>query len=481
ADLPVNPEYVTAITDLGAAVYYTSRWMNAAMFEGTREQREAVLELDMVDSIWYVAGGGLNARPERENKPPMSEYARPETNQRNAAQNELLGIPSLHGQGYTGDGVLIAVFDGGFLGVDEASGFQHLHDNKQIVQTYDFVGNRVYPYGYDQHGTRVLSTMASFITSGADTLYLGAAYEAQYILCVTEDVPVEYRLEEFNWLFGAELADSAGADIIHSSLGYSDFFTDRSMDYSPADMDGITTIIARSAQFAADRGILVVTSAGNSGGSSWNVLTSPADVPDVLAVGAISFDGSPANFTSRGLSLNPVKPDVSAWGVAAVLVNSLGGISEANGTSYSAPQVAGLAAGLWQAFPELSAQELIDIIRQSGDRFTDPDTLVGYGVPNFIRAQRLVVTGLGEDRFPELSVYPNPNAGNTLTIELPADFQGGELQVIVFSTTGSRVSTESVPVTGKSLIVNTEGWETGSYFLRIESDQKIGWARVVKP
>ncbi|MEL6539066.1 MAG: S8 family serine peptidase [Bacteroidota bacterium] len=383
-DLPVNPAYLDSIRETGAMAYYTSRWMNAVLFEADQDQREAVLALSIVDSVMYVARGGLFERPNWDNKPANPLYARTETDLQNAEQNNLLAIPSMHGQGYTGDGILVAVFDGGFQGVDNADGFQHLHSNKQIIQTFDFVGNRTYAYGYDDHGTRVLSTMAAVVTSGNDTLYLGNAYQSQYILCVTEDVPVEYRIEEFNWLFGAELADSAGADIIHSSLGYSDFFTDRSMDYSPEDMDGKTTIIAQAAQFASDRGILVSTSAGNSGNSSWNVLTSPADVPDVLAVGAVTAEGGPTAFTSRGLSLDPVKPDVSAWGEGTVLVNESGDITSANGTSYSSPQVAGLAAGLWQAFPELTAQEVIQLIRESGDQFTEPDTLLGYGVPSFL-------------------------------------------------------------------------------------------------
>ena len=480
-DLPVNAAYVAAVESAGAAVFYTSRWMNAVMFQGTTEIRDAVAALDMVDSVWYIARGPVNDldNPNAIPEPPYTVRKTMSTHL-NADQNAMLGVDVMHAQGYHGEGMLIAIFDGGFEGADTAAAFSNLIEN-HLYHTFDFVGNRTYPFGYDDHGTRALSTMAALGLRDGDTTYLGTAYEADYILCVTEDVPVEYRVEEFNWLFAAELADSLGVDIIHTSLGYSDGFSDFSMSYTTEDMDGETTIIARASQFAVDRGILVVTSAGNSGSGSWGIVTSPADVPNVLAVGAIEDTGERASFSSRGPGGNILKPDVVALGVSVSLVNAAGIVTRANGTSYSAPQVAGMAAGLWQAFPELTNLELLNLLRAAGDQANQPDSLRGYGLPSFTMAQYLHVVSLSEPNVVELSVFPNPVKGNSLSISLTKEFQAQALDITRYNTQGQEIFVTHIPVHDGLVSISTQDWPSGTYLLRIQCEGTLGWARVVKP
>ena len=477
-DLPVSPAYVTGLEEAGAVVYYTSRWLNCAMFEGTDSLSQVVAGLDMVDSVMYVARGPLPQGEAREFDPKAIGSIGQRV-ARNSTQNQLLGVDAMHGRGYRGEDMLIAVFDGGFEGVDLGEPFAHLHTDGRVKLTYDFVGNTVDPYVYDDHGTRVLSTMAGFL---ADSTYLGVAYRADYMLFVTEDVPVEFRLEEFNWLFAAEKADSAGADVIHSSLGYSYGFSDAGMDYDRAQMDGQTTIIAQAARAAADRGVLVVTSAGNEGRGSWRILTSPADVETVLAVGAVYDNGTYATFSSVGANNQaPIKPDVSAMGVSTVLVNDLGNVTTGNGTSYAAPQVAALSAAIWQAFPELTAQEVIEAVRRSGSQYTAPDSLLGYGIPNFIRAERYLVTGLQNEEIPLLKAYPNPNEGTLLTVDLPETFVENEVQVLLYSASGQLLASQTVLRQGGQVMLDTSQWASGTQLLRLQSGTAVGWARILKP
>lgn len=478
-DLPVNPAYVAAIAETGAKVYYTTKWLNGVLFEATDQQVAAVKSLSQVDSIVYVAKGPLKTLED-----PMGEPAaisgREQKDPANAGQRSMLGIDIMHARGYRGEGILIAVMDGGFEGVDQAARFNHIISNDHVQDTYDFVGNRTYPYGYDDHGTRVLSTLAGV---DKDSTYVGNAFNANYLLYVTEDVPVEYRLEEYNWLFAAEKADSAGTDIIHSSVGYSDGFSDFSMDYTQKDMDGKTTVIAKAGQLAFDRGILVVTSAGNSGRGSWGIVTSPADVADVLAVGAVTSSGDLVDFSSRGPNTDdPIKPDVVAWGFATSIINDKGNIVTGNGTSYAAPQVAGLAAGLWQAFPELTAEDLLQAIRFSGDQWSTPDSLFGRGIANFVRAERFIVTSLDEELSNALHVYPNPIEGARLFLELSENFKVGErVTVYCYNEQGQQISTERYSVSGNPLVLDSSAWTSGRYLLRIQSAHQIAWARLIKP
>ena len=185
------------------------------------------------------------------------------------------------------------------------------------------------------------------------------------------------------------MADSAGVDVINSSLGYA-LFDDAATSHKYAELDGVSTLISRTASMLAGKGIVLVCSAGNSGNDPWKKITPPGDARDVLTVGAVNDKGMNTNFSSLGPSQDGrVKPDIMARGGAARIYNAQGCISKANGTSFASPIACGLVACLWQALPDKTAQEIIDLVRRSGDRHATPDNVFGYGIPDFWKAYQM--------------------------------------------------------------------------------------------
>lgn len=390
SDLPPNPAYISSIQQTGATVIYKSRWMNAVLVEATETQKNTILALPSVKGIEF--NRPLKQARQQSVKDKFAVENSESLNYGDAtAQIQLLGADVMHNQGFHGEGMLVALLDDGFLNVNTSACLQHLVQQNKIVKVYDFVDNDNTVYSQGGHGTAVLSTMAGYI----DNQMISPAFGASVALFRTEDNASETPLEEANWLFAAEMADSLGADIISSSLGYSIF--DNSADnYTPAMMNGNTALSTRAADLATERGIVVVISAGNSGNdSSWQIITAPSDADSVLAIGAVTRAGNYASFSSRGNSADGrVKPDVVAVGSNTALCNTSGFASTSNGTSFSAPLVAGLAAGFWQANPYLTAQEVTTAIRRSGHQFSSPTIQLGYGYANFSRANAFAQTEL---------------------------------------------------------------------------------------
>ena len=397
-DFPPNPAYISSIQQTGATVIYKSRWMNAALVEATETQKNTILGLPSVKGIEFN-------RPLKQVRQPSvkDKFAIENTESLNygdaTAQIQLLGSDAMHNLGFHGEGMLVALLDDGFLNVNTSACLQHLVLQNKIVKVYDFVDNDNTVYTQGGHGTAVLSTMAGYI----ENQMISPAFGASVALFRTEDISSETPLEEANWLFAAEMADSLGADIISSSLGYSTF--DNSVDnYTPSMMDGKTALSTRAADLAAATGMVVVISAGNSGNDpSWQIITAPADADSVLAIGAVTRTGAYASFSSRGNSADGrIKPDVVAVGSGTALCNTSGFASTSNGTSFSAPLVAGLVAGFWQANPYLTAQEVTRAIRKSGHLFSSPTIQLGYGYANFSRANTTVLND-----FPLTAIEPN--------------------------------------------------------------------------
>ncbi len=404
-DLPVSEVYLNALSGLGEVdVYFTTKWMNAVLVEMDETKVDELVALSFINKVAFVApgskmlsslGGGRVAKVKKSSASLNDTY---ESNE----QNRFIGVDVMHEAGYRGEGMLIAVFDSGFDFIDESPYFTHLFDDNKLVATKDFVRGSSNVYQYDTHGSKVLSCIAAY----NEGEYSGTAPESDLVLCVTEDVMSEYTIEEYNWLFAAEYADSIGVDIINSSVGYS-YFDDQSMNYTYEDMDGKTTVISQAAGMAASKGILVVSSIGNEGNSAWQYLNAPSDVDSVLAVGAVTSDSERSGFSSFGPSSDGrIKPDVSALGswVRVVYKDEL---TYANGTSFSAPLVAGLAAGFWQAYPELTNMEVIQYLRMTASHSDAPDTTIGYGIPNFMRAYNKVKRN-ESDIVNKFVVFPNP-------------------------------------------------------------------------
>ncbi len=322
-------------------------------------------------------------------------------------QLKMLGLDSFHKLGYTGKGITIALMDVGYYKVDSFSAFDSLWKNNQIKFWYDFVDNDSTVFNAGSHGMSVLSLIGGNIP---DSL-VGAAPDANFILMRTEDEATEKHIEEFNWIKAMEKADSLGADIIHSSLGYSLFDTLEG-DYTYFDMDGKSTFITKATDEAFKRGMFITNSAGNSGEQPWRYITAPCDGNFVLCIGAVDSNEVKAGFSSFGPSADKrVKPEVMAMGAKATIINSLGYVATGNGTSFSGPIMAGFVACLKQAHPNAENYRIYQAIIQSAHQYNNPDSAYGYGIPNILKADSIlkVMASVKSIQKNKVSIYPNPS------------------------------------------------------------------------
>lgn len=305
-------------------------------------------------------------------------------------QIEILNLDCLHQKGFTGKGVTIAHFDDGFDQVNQLKAFEYSRVNNYMKNAYDFHFDGPLKYdGNGSHGTNTLSIVHGYLPGE----FIGTAYDANFLLARTEYVPSETHKEELNWKYAVDWAIENNADVITSSLQYNTFDEgEGDYDYKK-DLDGNTSIIAKAADYAASKGIIVVTIQGNFGTSDWYYLATPGDADSVLTVGAVGIDGVKAKFSSYGPSADgQVKPDVMAVGYQTTLIEPSGDIRKGNGTSFAAPAMAGFVACLKQAHPERSNMEIISAIRQSADRYTEPDVKggYGYGIPDACKADEIL-------------------------------------------------------------------------------------------
>src|SRR5690606_61371 len=377
-----------------------------------------------------------------------------------------LNLDYLHNLGFTGEGITIAVLDNGFPGVDEESGFAYIRDNGQIKGGYNFVDDNDDIYSQGTHGTVVLSTMGGYI----ENQFVGTAIDADYYLFITENTDAEMPDEEVFWVAAAERADSIGVDVINTSLGYSEF-DDSRYDYTYEDMNGETTFITRGAQFAAEKGIMVVGSAGNSGNNEWYYITAPADGTDVFTIGAVDSDGNPAGFSSYGPTADGrIKPDVDAMGSWAAVIEPDGEISFSSGTSFSSPIMAGAMACFIQAFPNLHPMDVRQTVRESAHLFENPTDQMGYGIPNFEEAYNLLSVE-EVDQQTHISIYPNPTSG-ILNIQSEKETQ----QVQLISVEG-----KIVRKLGAVSQLDLNNLPNGIYILKVQfTDGKSEIKKVVK-
>lgn len=377
-DIPVVKEYLNEISNKGLKLHCTSKWMNTALFESFQPGvHESILNLPFVKDVKIV-----KSAVKRSSSPGKLDLKASHAGI-NLINNHLLQTNGhlLHESGFTGKGVLIAILDAGFAGSDLISSLNDLRQRDGIKATYDFVENNEFVYDYHNHGTAVFSILSGNIPGSLQ----GCAPGSDFILLRTEDAASEFPVEEDFWVRGAEFADSAGADIINSSLGYFEF-DDPSMNYKYSDLDGNSAFISAAADIAASRGILVVCSAGNERTGSWQYIIAPADADSVIAVGAVDKSGVISSFSSSGPSFDRrIKPDVVAQGVTMPFqVKDL--VESGSGTSYSCPVITGLCACLMQAVPEATAFEITSAVRSSSDRYNSPDSLYGYGIPDMSAA-----------------------------------------------------------------------------------------------
>ncbi len=390
-DFPLDQNQVNLIkNEIGINYITQSKWFNAIYVSGTEANINALKNFDFVARIFFM-NRALNTNNSSKRLNPLIEANTNKFLSENtffygntSTQINQINLPPLHSSGFTGKGITIAVLDSGFENVDIISGFDRVRNNGQILGGYDFPNrtNAILDYKNSDHGTSVLSCMAGFIEGE----FVGTAPDANYYLFRTEIVERESPEEEAFWIASAERADSLGVDILNTSLGYTTF-DEPKYNYTPADMNGETSFISQATNIALEKGMLPVTSAGNTGNTSWRITSAPADSPASLSVGAVTESGNKASFSAFGPTDDGrIKPDVVALGQGSSVLNDQGNITNSSGTSFSGPIVAGGVACLWQALPNKKPEEIIDLIRDSASIASNPNQNIGYGIVNFAEA-----------------------------------------------------------------------------------------------
>lgn len=480
-DIPVNQTYIDSMINSGFDVFDASKWFNGVLATVTDSTIISSLNgISFVQSYKYVRPLiTKNNKSKKEDLGTLSDYYNYGLG---TDQILMLNGNYLHNLGYRGDGMLIALLDVGWIGTNTSPIFDSIFNNNRIISTRDFVtgknDNTVYESG--SHGTSVLSTIG-VIANGS---LVGTAPHASFTLLKSEDALGEYIFEEYAWVCAAEYADSIGADIISSSLGYTTF-DEVTQDHTWNDIDGKTSVASISATIAAHKGILVCISAGNSGSQPWHKIGIPADADSILTVGAVDVNQNPASFTSVGPSADGrVKPDVAAMGVGTAVVDAGGNVVNGNGTSFSCPIIAGMSACLWQAFPTLTNMQIREAIIKSASKYYNPDTLIGYGIPNFSAAYTILN-----------SIYENKINKEQITNIYPSPFLS-QINIEFISSNSDNVKVEIIDLLGKTVyekkttlipndyniitINNINDLNSGMYFVKIQTQSGTYKRLVVK-
>lgn len=441
-DLPIDPDYLNQVLAFNSVEYIThSNWFNQVVVVSNDTN-----DINTINTLPFVVSSEQFATPMR--KAPMGSEKLNILSPKESivvnpyypygityAQNHLHHLDYMHDLSFNGQGIDIAVIDAGFLNVNSIIGLEHLFETGQILSTYDFVDREMSVSEDHSHGSAVLSVMAGYIEGE----FYGSAISANYHLLRSEDATAEYIIEEDFWVRAAEYADSAGCDIINTSLGYTQF-DDSTQNHTYDDLDGNTTLIARASDIASSKGILCVTSAGNNGESDWGYIGSPADADSALTIGAVDQYDQLASFSSFGPSADgDIKPNLVSVGWLTQLIAPWdNAIINGNGTSFSAPLVSGLSACLWQALPDLTNMEIKELLETTASQNDSPDTLRGYGFPKVFDAYS-TQTGIIHKDPEELeiqTIYPNPTFENeNLSIKIASKLDN-DVELIVVDAMG---------------------------------------------
>jgi serine protease AprX len=474
-DEPVSMAYLDTLRGMGVEIRHVSRWLNGvAMVNATTQLFDQVLEKTFVDTLpWAPATDEIYFPPKTSVKrfePPLEQS--PDFDY-GIAKAQVLQTRTdvLHGDGYTGRGVWVGVLDAGFRNVDSLPSFKPMIDEDRIIGTRNFVSDSSVYRIVNSHGMSVLSIIGGLWEGNM----MGTAPHASFFLCATENIWSETHMEEIAWIEAAEYLDSLGFDVFNTSLGYTNF--DSTLwDYTYEDLDGKTTFISRAASMTAAKGIISCNSAGNEGAKSWYHIMAPADAFDILSVGAVDSSGVIANFSSRGPTFDGrISPLVAAIGRGTGRQYIDGRALPGNGTSFSSPVIAGAVASLWQAYPDVSAKEMIYRIRESGNNFRNPDVTYGFGIPDFAHTY-WSISGSREILKNDMAlVYPNP-ASDFFRISLP-ESAAGVYTLNLHDLHGRVVFTGPFSLPGE--VALPPEIESGIYFLEARSERHLFRNRII--
>lgn len=470
-DLPVNRNYIKSVTGLGVELVNTSKWLNGITVKSTIDSFQyKILQLSFVKEVQLTKKIGTKSAYNKWSTESESGSESIDTSYYglSVSQVSTLNGQFLHNQGYRGQGMHIAILDGGFLNVNIYPAFDSLRANGQILGTKDFVNPQSSIYATHYHGMSVLSCMGGNIPGQL----IGTAPDASYWLLRSEDTDSENLIEEDNWVAAAEFADSVGCDVINSSLGYSTF-DDTAMNHTYEEMDGKTTRVTRGANIAAKRGMLVFVSAGNEGNKTWRYISAPSDGANVLGVGAMNKDTTAASFSSYGPAFGgQTKPNVSAIGWNTYMQLSSGTLGYANGTSFSSPVMAGMAACYWQSVRHVPAAEIKKTIEKFSHLYSNPHSQLGFGVPDFEKAWWYYFPmGIADlEESVDWLVYPNPVVDDLVLQKKSAN--SGKTDVAIFSVDGKVLMQKTFSDGNRFVIEGMNQLPVGILILKISSEGK---------
>jgi serine protease AprX len=491
-DLPVNQWYVDAVADVdNVEVLNVSKWFNSVTI--FTEDNQALEEIELFDFVSQIKSSKLLKKRDLDFEVTIPVHKNYSEEDYGPSFNQLSMLHGdyLHNQNKLGQEMLIFVCDAGFENMPVLDAFTHLFEEERIIGTRDFVEGDDDVFAHHGHGTAVMGTMAGKLIGSL----IGTAPAASYFLARTENSGSEFLVEEYNWVSAAELADSIGADVMNTSLGYTTF-DDPSMNHAYDDLDGQTTTIAIAAGIAATKGMLIVNSAGNYYNDPWYHIGSPADAIDILAVGAVTASGNHASFSSAGPSFDGrVKPEVMAQGAQAITVSSSmdqnGQVVSANGTSFSSPIMAGISACLWQAFPDATAMQVRQAIIESANRYTNPSDELGYGIPDFEMAYQFLasIVGLKDSVIPgNEGKYIQQASPNPVTDQLEILIHGltgkeEQCQIRLYSISGAllyEIDSPIQPIGLTQFTIDMSGFSAGLYTLVCAGNTGFQSEKIIK-
>lgn len=475
-DIPVNPQYLQAVADCGAQLLNPSKWLNGvSVYTNSQSVVAAINALEFVETVRNCPNY-LEAQRDKEiwleNEMKASGNPVVARGYYGGAQTQVyqLNVNQLHDLGYDGTGVVIAVLDGGFIGAEDHEAFDNMREEGRLLGVKDFVYGSSSVYSQSTHGTSCLSTMGAYDPNNM----VGTAPKASYYLFHTEDGNGENIVEEYNWVSGAELADSLGVDVCSTSLGYIDFDMPQ-WDHHFEDFDGHTAPMSIGAEIAASRGMICMNSAGNEGEGTCT-LGIPADAEHIVTVGAVDGSGNRAWFSSVGPTYDGrIKPDVMAMGEDTYVASGWGGYYNGDGTSFSCPVLAGAVACLRQARPYASVQEICEALRAAGNYANNPNNYYGYGIPDFVAALEMLddveEMSLGENEI--FSVFPNPGKGE---IRVKINDRIGRIEGVIYGVTG-QVLCNTNNINELEAVLNS--LSSGIYQVKVETEMGSQVVKVV--
>jgi hypothetical protein len=475
-DLPVTPSYVSQISAVpSVTVLYVSKWLNGVVVSITN-----TTAITTINTFTFVSSTGIVNRYKLD-MPVVVEPEHIDQEQNRAIpsstfnyggsywQNHQLGVDCIHSQGYRGQGMTIAVLDAGFNNANANPVFDSLFNRGGVLGTRDFVSGGTNVYDDDAHGAMVLSCMAAI----KPNVIMGSAPRANYWLLRTEDAPTEKIVEEYNWIRGAEFADSVGANVLTTSLGYTQF-DNPVQNHTYADLDGKTAPMSIAANLAARKGLLVLNAAGNGGGSGWPKIGIPADADSICTVGAIDSLSNVTSFSSIGPTADGrIKPDLVARGGNSWVSSTTGSCFQGNGTSFATPILAGAMACFWQAHNNLSSFKILDTLKKTASNFATPNNSRGWGTPNMCALPITTVfkNHLNSNVLFDFTVSPNP-FNSLITIHLE-QLIPSSVQIQLFDVLGKVVRSSKENNPGMTMNLDLSDLGAGVYFIKISNENSV--------